>query len=387
MKSTILIFADYYLPGFIAGGALRSVTNIVEQLSTDFDWLVVTRDRDLGEVSAYPGVTPYVWTKVGHAQVFYVPPTLRSLCRIMTLLREERYDAVYLNSFFSFKFSILPVVLKALHVVPNRSILIAPRGEFSAGALKIRSWKKRAFLRVGKLLGFYRGALWHASTNYEMQDIEDTMPRVARRVYVASDLVPSYAMPAMRRTGTDRLKVCFLSRISRIKNLSFALQVLSCVAARVDFTIYGPIEDYGYWKECESAIATMPENVRVQYEGAVPHQSVIDKLAEHDLFFLPSRGENFGHVFVEAWAAGLPVLISDQTPWHGLEELGVGWDLTLADPEPFARIIDGFSYTVDDDRKERVTRCQEFAKVQLGNQVSKEANQKMFEALVERAGV
>src|SRR3546814_17574361 len=37
-------------------------------------------------------------------------------------------------------------------------------------------------------------------------------------------------------------------------------------------------------------------------------------------------GENYGHVIAEALEAGLRLLISDQTPWRGLAEAGVGHD-------------------------------------------------------------
>ena len=45
--------------------------------------------------------------------------------------------------------------------------------------------------------------------------------------------------------------------------------------------------------------------------------------------FDATRHENFGHAVVEAWAHGRPVLLSDQTPWRGLAELDLGWDLPL----------------------------------------------------------
>ena len=35
---------------------------------------------------------------------------------------------------------------------------------------------------------------------------------------------------------------------------------------------------------------------------------------EYDLLFLPTKGENFGHVILESMSAGTPVLISDTTP-------------------------------------------------------------------------
>ena len=40
-------------------------------------------------------------------------------------------------------------------------------------------------------------------------------------------------------------------------------------------------------------------------------------------------GENFGHVFLEALAAGCPLIISNKTPWLELKEKGVGWDLPI----------------------------------------------------------
>jgi glycosyltransferase involved in cell wall biosynthesis len=62
-------------------------------------------------------------------------------------------------------------------------------------------------------------------------------------------------------------------------------------------------------------------------------------LREHDLFFLPTLGENYGHVVQEALLAGCPVLLSDTTPWRGLQALGVGWDLPLDDEAGFRAVL------------------------------------------------
>jgi glycosyltransferase involved in cell wall biosynthesis len=105
-------------------------------------------------------------------------------------------------------------------------------------------------------------------------------------------------------------------------------------------TIYGPIEDLKYWEQCEVQIADLPTNVQVNYVGELAHQEVAHALSQHGLFFLPTRGENYGHVIQEALTAGLPVLISDQTPWRDLEQHCVGWALPLGDPSAFAKIID-----------------------------------------------
>ena len=53
-KLRILIFIDWYIPAFKAGGPIRSVFNIVTQLSDVFEFYIITGDRDLGDLIPYP---------------------------------------------------------------------------------------------------------------------------------------------------------------------------------------------------------------------------------------------------------------------------------------------------------------------------------------------
>ena len=87
-------------------------------------------------------------------------------------------------------------------------------------------------------------------------------------------------------------------------------------------------------------IAQLPANVHVEHKGVVDSEQVGAQMSRYHLMYLPSQGENFGHVILESLMAGRPVLISDQTPWRGLADKHAGWDLPLDDITQFAKQID-----------------------------------------------
>ena len=90
-------------------------------------------------------------------------------------------------------------------------------------------------------------------------------------------------------------------------------------------------------------------NVSVRYCGPVPFGEAADVLSRYDALLHPTLGENFGHVILEALAAGCPVVVSDATPWRDLEAKGVGWDIPLGAPDRFRAVL---SKLVDMDAEE-----------------------------------
>ena len=136
------------------------------------------------------------------------------------------------------------------------------------------------------------------------------------------------------------LRVVFLSRLTREKNLDYALRILKSVKSKIIFDIYGPDEDSLYWRECEAYMTQLPDNVTVSYHGSVTPSEVAEIFNCYDLFFFPSRGENYGHVIAEAISVGTKVLISKNTPWLDLDVDGLGWDVDLRDENVFIEIID-----------------------------------------------
>ena len=338
----ILTFIDYYLPGYKGGGPIRTLVNFVEQLGEEIKLKIVTSDRDLGDETPYHGVSANVWGRVGKADVRYVSPDKFSFFFVRQLMRDTTFDVIYLNSFFSYRGAIKPLLLRRLGMVRNVPVILAPRGEFSPGALALKALKKRVFMRLSKMVGLYGGIIWQASSEVEARDIRRCFGGEVT-IFVAPDIAPVVAPSSLPRRETIKLRgkldIVFLSRISRKKNLDGALRLLGNLEGDIRFNIYGPLEDSGYWAECEQIISELPQNVAVQYCGTVAHDNVLSVMGAHDLFLFPTLGENFGHVILEAFLAGCPVVLSDQTPWRGLADKRVGWDIPLSGLADFHSVL------------------------------------------------
>lgn len=318
-RKVILCFIEFYSPGYKSGGPIRSIENFISLFSKEFDIKIVCRDRDLLDKSPYSNVKINLWNEVGGAQVFYASDNALSFMGIIRLLRETQYDLLYLNSFFCYRFTILPLLARWFGFVKAKTCIIAPRGELSKGALQIKSIKKTAYLFFSRLFGLYKNLLWQVSSEMESKDVSQRRVAGAAKIMVAPDLlkmtvVDEFASHPASQSGG--LRVIFISRISPIKNLDFLLITLSSIHVNIKLDIYGPLEDEVYWEYCEELISDMPKNINVNFYGGVKHNEVQEIFLRYDLFAFPTKGENFGHVIFESLSAGTPVMVSDKTSWQ-----------------------------------------------------------------------
>ena len=322
MNPKVLCFIDYYLPGYKAGGPVRTIVNMVELLGDDIEFLIVTRDRDFKATQPYSTVNIDAWNRVGKAQVFYASSATLSFSGVMRLLKKTPHDVLYLNSFLSPWMTGLLLLIRRLGLYGKSPVILAPRGEFSAGALALKSTKKQIYIALAKAAGLYRKLIWQASSEYEAEDIRCVLSGVMTKIFIAPDLLSCSMEESARadkhkRSGRESgpLRVIFLSRISPMKNLDFLLRVLCKVNCRVQFSLFGPAEAAMCWAICQNLIRVLPDNISVTYVGEVTPEQVPQAFAENDVFIFPTRGENFGHVIFESLRAGTSVIVSDRTPW------------------------------------------------------------------------
>lgn len=338
-KKKIMLFADWYEPGFKAGGPIRSCVNFVEYMHATYDIYVFTSDRDLNAHDAYKNIIIDAWhNKSEGIRIYYCSPQNLNWKNIKDQFRAIAPDFIYLNSMFSKYFTIYPLLINKREAI-HAKVILSPRGMLRSSALKFKSSKKKIFLDIFRIFRFHRNVLFHAADETEKKDI---LENFGNNVNVAH--VPNF--PGKFDVGTlqlgkhkDDLSMLFVGRIHPIKNLDYLLRVLGKVKGSVQLTIVGSIEDKSFWQDCQILIDQLPKNISVSYKGEMPNHLLPAVLKEHHIFSLPTKGENFGHAIFEALSLGKPVLISDQTPWKNLQPAKAGWSISLQEPEKFVDAI------------------------------------------------
>ena len=323
----ILVFTDWYFPGFKAGGPIRSLMNIVDNVDCDF--YIVTRITDYHSTDPYHGIEENVWIQIApNAHVKYIQESKMNFAFVQSLISERTYYKFYLNSLFSPLFTILPLrVLKKLK--KNTKTIVAPRGMLKSGALSVKSNKKKLFLFVAKLTGLYGGVTWHATSKLEGDEIRSVFKSAhIKLAEVLASLPKEEIVKPNKQSG--KVNLVSFSRISEEKGVLDALRFVSNLPAEYSFgfDIYGAMPEGDYLEKCKSLLFDSP-NRSIRLMGEVNPNELSNIYSRYHFFLLPTWGENFGHAISEALCHSTPVIISDRTPWKELSKELSGWDLPL----------------------------------------------------------
>lgn len=337
-KPRILAFIDWYLPGTKAGGPVRSLYSLTNLLQSDVEFGIVTRNVDLGTSNAYEGITANTWTRRQGQLVYYYSEANLTNENLIELIESFKPDVLYVNSFWSSKFSVNLVRMKAAKKL-SQPLLLAPRGMLGEGAMSLKAFKKQLYLFIAKRAKWYDTVSFHATQQGEANDILKQFAKA--KIFIAPNVNAGLEYQNISVKKKNEIKLVYLSRIARVKNLHFALQCLLLVPAtiKVRYTIYGNAEDLDYLNECKKIVEQMPAHISVEWRGELEFYQVQESLRNHEVLFLPTLNENFGHSIVEAFLCGCGIIISDQTPWKGLKKAGCGAELPLHSKEGFVNEI------------------------------------------------
>jgi len=338
-KKHILVFIDWFLPAYKAGGQIPSVLNIIKLLSNEIDFSVITSNSDEGD-APFENLSFNKWTTNFGIRIIYISPENQNYSFLNHLIDNEIFDAAYFNSFFSFKFTTLPLYIVKRNR-PCSKIILAPRGMLGKEALAIKPLKKQIFIRLARFFNFYKNIHWHASSELESNEIKAIFGKKTANIKTAIDIS---ILPRIENIEKEKevnsLKIFYLSRITDKKNLLGSIEILQKITSgTIQFDIIGPVGNEEYWNECKKALEKLPKNIKTSYLGSIPNYQLPEILKSYHTFLFPTLNENYGHVIAESLAAACPVIVSERTPWQDLEQYNAGWVVSLENQQLFVEKI------------------------------------------------
>ncbi len=337
MQKKILILYDYFDPAYKAGGPIRSLANLVQLMEDKADFYILTTNHDHDGTKLE--VTSDQWIPYGKSShVMYLSHGKKRLFSMKRIISELSPDIVYINGIFSPAFVVSPLLW--LRGLSKTDVIIAPRGMLQAGALQIKALKKKLYLKTLKyLLRMQSSLIWHATDEQEVTDITNFMK--ASSIKKVGNVPKFHESITLGLPKNQNCKFVSISLLTTKKNHISFLQALAQIPTRqeVVYHIYGPISNSNYFDKLNEEISKMPSNIKVEYRGIVHPKNVANTLLDYDFYVLTSFGENFGHSIYEAFNNGIPVIISDQTPWRNLHQKKAGWDVDLQAPEALKNVI------------------------------------------------
>lgn len=363
-KKDILIITGRYLPGYKDGGPVRSIKNLTDYLGNEYNFRILTADRDHRDLVPYPGVKINDWNRVGNADVFYLSGGKFSFKTIRE--KAKTADLVYVCGCFN-DYSFITLFAKRIGQI-DAPVVVAAMGLFSPLEFRRKYLKKKLYTEMLNKLGFFSKIFWSATSEMEINEIMQQVASDRDQFYIARDLPRKIdANLTIKHKNQNQLEVVWISRISPKKNLLGTIDILKKVKQSVHFTILGPEHDSEYWTKCRARLKELPPHIQWDYLGYIDSEEVVQTLKNYHVFLFPTLGENYGHVILEALSAGCPCVISDQTPWQKLEENQAGYVLPLHQKDRFAAAIDRYAEMTEQEFQQASAAAYAYA-VRVSNQ-------------------
>ncbi|MEK7584801.1 MAG: glycosyltransferase family 4 protein [Patescibacteria group bacterium] len=319
MPKRILIFSLTYFP-FTGGAevAVREITNRTSRQDIEFDMVTLQFDSALARVERVGNVTVH---RVGFgrpspsmADLFAFPLKLNKyLFPVLAyrmarrLHRRQAYDAIWSIManyagfgalFFKLRNKKVPFLLTLQEGDPVEHI--KRRVRF------VSSWFKKIFLSadviqaISKHLADFGSYMGHTGKVAVIPNGVDTE--------LFSQQVPTSELDTLRRSlGLEPHDMVLIttSRLVEKNGVDDCIKALAHLSDNVKLVVVGagPLE-----KRLKLLAVEFGVERRVIFTGSVEHHAIPRYLKLADVFVRPSRSEGMGNSFIEAMAAGLPVV-------------------------------------------------------------------------------
>jgi glycosyltransferase involved in cell wall biosynthesis len=203
--------------------------------------------------------------------------------------------------------------------------ILSPRGTMSKDALDTNKNKKSIFNLISNQNNMLSSCdAFHATSIKEKDEIRELGFKQPIAIIPNGIKIPSFTKKIYSNN-----KFLYLGRIHPIKGLELLINTWKKIDDnKTILDICGYYEDKKYYNSLKNLVKKLGIS-NIIFSDTVIGESKKNKFLENDIFILPSKTENFGLVVAEALSYGLPVIVSENTPWKAVKDRKCGWTINL----------------------------------------------------------
>ncbi|MBX3383073.1 MAG: glycosyltransferase [Phycisphaeraceae bacterium] len=253
--------------------------------------------------------------------------------------------------------------------------VVSCHGMLDDWSMAQRAGRKRAFMALGGRRFLEKAARVHCTAQAEVDQSKKWFPAGTETIVpYLIDLDPYKSLPGREkaasrfeflRNGTPT--VLFLSRLHYKKGPELLLKAAALLKARGipgQFAFAGT-GDEAYVNSLRSLTQQLGVADRVHFLGQVIGDEKLSLYQNADLFVLPTSQENFGLVFIEAMACGVPVVTTKGVDiWRDIESSGSA-QIVSYEPEDIADSVAGI-FADENRRREMADKARPWVFKTLG---------------------
>ncbi|MPQ95247.1 glycosyltransferase [Thioclava sp. JE_KL1] len=189
--------------------------------------------------------------------------------------------------------------------------VISPRGMLDPWALRNSAWKKRLAWSGWERRNLTRAACLHALAEAEAAAIRQVLPMSA--IATVPNAVEIGKPLPIRKSSKKRAELLFLGRLHPKKGLPELLfqwaRLQPALRDQWEIVAAGPDEN-GHRGDLETAAQRLGVAGDIRFVGPLSGTAKAEAFARARAFVLPSHSEGLPMAVLEAWASGLPVLMT-----------------------------------------------------------------------------
>ncbi|MBU6214875.1 glycosyltransferase [Patescibacteria group bacterium] len=322
MKKKILIFSLSYFPRYVGGAEVAIKEKTDRMPDIEFHMITLRYDSTLPKVEQVGNVLVH---RIGFARPDPTMADLRKFplhynkywfqfaaaAKAFRLNRRYRYDALWVmmahscgvpGAIFKFFHPHTPFILELQEGDPPEYIerLMRP----------LRPLFSRAFTKadVAFVISTFLGT-WAKRRGFAGEPI--LVPNAVDIKHFAQTFSEDEKLAARAKAGKKEGDTYLVttSRLVRKNAIDDVIRALSLLPDAVHFIVYGIGPDEALLRELtrKSGVES-----RVHFMGQISHAEMPLALKACDIFIRPSRSEGMGNSFIEAMAAGLPIIATQE---------------------------------------------------------------------------